>query len=402
MIGRLLFLALFLPWMTAARAEYLVERGDVLAIVIGEDPKLGREAKVNADGQIILPVIGGVQAAGSGLGAIADRVRHELMTRDIIRAPTVVVDVTSYRPFYVGGAVARPGAVPFEPGLTVRHAIVLAGGMKAADDANPLTASEILSLRAKWRSTQYRVMEIDSRIARIKAELEHSPDLKVEALDARFVPQGDAQAILSLDAGLLRSRIQEQSASQLHGTDLSRLIDFELEVLAKQASHQEKEQSLQQAEVENARTLLNKGYIPLPRVQELERENSRLSRDLLENQAFAARARQNKANLRYELESVEAKRRMDAQRELRDATLERAQLKTEATVLVGNLMAAGLSIGDDGNVNRPTESVVIYRPDKSGTETLQAAMETEIRPGDIVSVTLSGKPPGSMRVSSVP
>ena len=41
-----------------ARADYQVQRGDVLFVSVAEDRDAGREAKVNADGRIMLPHIG--------------------------------------------------------------------------------------------------------------------------------------------------------------------------------------------------------------------------------------------------------------------------------------------------------------------------------------------------------
>ena len=42
--------------------------------------------------------------------------------------PQVTVLLLEYRPFSIGGEVARPGSYPYEPGLTVIKAINLAGG----------------------------------------------------------------------------------------------------------------------------------------------------------------------------------------------------------------------------------------------------------------------------------
>ena len=38
--------------------------------------------------------------------------------------------IEEYRPFFVNGQVEKSGAYPFQPGLTIRKAISLAGGFK--------------------------------------------------------------------------------------------------------------------------------------------------------------------------------------------------------------------------------------------------------------------------------
>ena len=47
---------------------------------------------------------------------------------DYLIDPRVSVSIVKYRPFFVNGEVNRPGGVDFQPGLTLRKAISLAGG----------------------------------------------------------------------------------------------------------------------------------------------------------------------------------------------------------------------------------------------------------------------------------
>ena len=47
---------------------------------------------------------------------------------DFLIDPRVSVSIVRYRPFFVNGQVNRPGGVDFQPGLTMRKAISLAGG----------------------------------------------------------------------------------------------------------------------------------------------------------------------------------------------------------------------------------------------------------------------------------
>ena len=86
----------------------------------------------------------------------------------------------------------------------------------------------------------------------------------------------------------------ERSANQDHLREVVELVDLEIDVLTRQARFQEEEMSVQNDQLKTSRELVEKGLMPLSRLQEQEREASRLSRDLLDNQAFTARARQNK------------------------------------------------------------------------------------------------------------
>jgi polysaccharide export outer membrane protein len=281
----------------AAAAEGMpIAPGDVLRVSIDGGPELGRDsAKVGADGRIMLPGLDTIEVAGLDLDAVRQRIETALVAREIIREPVVSVEVVSYRPFYVGGAVANPGAVPYEPGLTVRHALILAGGLDRSNGPEKLSFVDLVELTAQHGSVNFALVEVRSRMTRLQAELEEAAAPDFSGLAAQVGGAADPLAaqnpILSIDSELFRDRMTELAANQEHLQDVVALIDLEIETLAKQASLQEAEVSIQNDQLRNARTLVEQGVLPLTRLQEQEREASRLTRDLLENQSFAARAR---------------------------------------------------------------------------------------------------------------
>lgn len=371
-----------------AWAAYVVQRGDVLFVSIAEDRDAGREARVNADGRIMLPYIGGVMAAGTDLDAIRGRIESALTDEGIIRKPTVVVEVSKYRPVYVGGDVTRPGAIGFEVGLTVRQALVLAGGIDSPEGPDQLTTEDLLELKARFKVNAADLVDVDSRIARLRAELAETSDM--DASGVAGGPSGPelAEPILSLEAELLRDVLATRASERAHFEDLVRLTDFEIEVLGRQASLQEEEEASQQSEVDAARKLYEQGLVPLPRVQELERERSRLRRDLLESRAFAARARQYRATSEYELATARTTWRLELREKLRDALLDRAKLKAESEAIAGGLVAAGISLVDNGRIGRAEPEIVIHRKVGGQSESIRAGMETEILPADVLEVSV--------------
>ncbi len=102
--------------------------------------------------------------AGLSLSAAQDRLRDEYETKKILLNANVLLEVVEYRPFYISGDVARPGAYAFQPNITVRHAVALAGGLdmirfrfgenpflRAADLRNDYENLALESLRAQLR-----------------------------------------------------------------------------------------------------------------------------------------------------------------------------------------------------------------------------------------------------------
>ncbi|MGH7044300.1 MAG: polysaccharide biosynthesis/export family protein [Acetobacteraceae bacterium] len=118
-----------LPPLAAVPAgPYLLGPGDQLRIITVSDEALTGDFRISGSGDIELPLLGRFHAGGrsaSGLGrALARALRRAQLEQD----PSVAVEVERYRPMYVLGEVNKPGAFPYQPGMTVLSAVALAGG----------------------------------------------------------------------------------------------------------------------------------------------------------------------------------------------------------------------------------------------------------------------------------
>ncbi len=119
-----------------AGAEYRLGPGDMVRIITyGEDPLTG-EFRVNDQGEIALPLAGPIKAAGRTPRELQETVAGLLKKGDMLRNPSVSVEVTTYRPIFVLGEVNKPGQYPYQPGMTVVSAAAVAGGFtyRAVED----------------------------------------------------------------------------------------------------------------------------------------------------------------------------------------------------------------------------------------------------------------------------
>jgi polysaccharide export outer membrane protein len=96
-------------------------------ITFGEDATTG-EFRVSDNGGIALPLIGTVPASGLSAEALSARIGQALQHANLLRSPSVVAEVTAYRPIFVLGEVNKPGQYPYLPGMTVVTAAAVAGG----------------------------------------------------------------------------------------------------------------------------------------------------------------------------------------------------------------------------------------------------------------------------------
>lgn len=88
-----------------------------------------RSLAVSAEGQLALPEIGPVVAAGRTPQEVREEIEEKLRGRyRNLMTVAVLLEASESRVVYVGGEVGRPGAYPLSAGMTIMRALTLAGG----------------------------------------------------------------------------------------------------------------------------------------------------------------------------------------------------------------------------------------------------------------------------------
>jgi polysaccharide biosynthesis/export protein len=111
-----------------APEEYRLGSGDVVRLITVGDDTLTGEFRVSDSGKIALPLLGTVPASGLTPDGLAAGVRDALIKGNLYTAPSVSVEITTYRPIFVLGEVNKPGQYPYQPGMTVVTGAAVAGG----------------------------------------------------------------------------------------------------------------------------------------------------------------------------------------------------------------------------------------------------------------------------------
>lgn len=112
----------------AQSTGYKLNAGDTVRIYVYSEPDLTFERLlVGHDGRIPYPFLGELKVAGKTVAQLQQLLIHGLEP-DYLIEPRISVNIVEYRPFFINGEVNRPGGVAFQPGLTLRKAISLAGG----------------------------------------------------------------------------------------------------------------------------------------------------------------------------------------------------------------------------------------------------------------------------------
>lgn len=147
-----LLLAVLLAPAALAQSGYRIQSGDVLQMEVLEDPSLNRSLLVLPDGNVSLPLVGSVRAAGQSIDGLRNAISSALAP-NFAAAPTVFLTVgqlnpvsqavtnaaaqaaaANVRPYgtvavYAVGEVNTPGRLDIQTGTTLLQFLAESGGL---------------------------------------------------------------------------------------------------------------------------------------------------------------------------------------------------------------------------------------------------------------------------------
>lgn len=109
---------------------YLLRPTDKVSVAVFREPDLSaEEVRIGVEGNVSLPMLGSIPAAGMTAKQFEQDVTRRLAALGL-KSPMVSVNVTDFASHLVTveGAVKTPGVFPFQPGARLSSAIALAEG----------------------------------------------------------------------------------------------------------------------------------------------------------------------------------------------------------------------------------------------------------------------------------
>lgn len=377
----------------AAEAEYRLGPEDKIRLKVFEwrasqDEVFGWEAlndeySLGAAGELSLPLVGSVQAAGVTRDQLATLISEQLaQNMGLGRAPTVAVEIVAYRPFFIVGPVEAPGAYPFRPGLTLLKALSLAGGLKTSEDGG---TRAVISGLGDLDVLLLQRDEVVAKLARLRAELsgadfEAPPNLadrKGDAGVARLIAQ--EQAIFAAR--------QEAFSTQMAALEQLR-TNLQTEVPA-QAALLDNVKAQADSLRDEVATI---GKVVTGReVRDLERQITALEGQRLQGETSLLRAQQEVSRAEIAIIELRSQRTQNLAGEIRDTQAQLDQLERRidtATSLVEDAELGSPKGGEAGRSRlRPLYSIVRVGADGQPVE-VKAEETTPIEPGDAIKVEL--------------
>ncbi|MFM2186349.1 MAG: polysaccharide export protein EpsE [Pseudomonadota bacterium] len=161
--------------------DYTLASGDLLRILVYQQPDLSMEVRIQDNGQLTYPLVGPLMVAGQTVVQAERLIEEGLRRGGYLRSPQVGIQVVQVRGHLVSvlGHVQRPGRFPIEkPGLRLSEVLAQAGGVTAIG-ADSLTLMGLRQGR-QWRITLDLASLFESGDRSLDPILEHGDTVFVD------------------------------------------------------------------------------------------------------------------------------------------------------------------------------------------------------------------------------
>ena len=381
----------------------------MIEVNVATIPDLRQRAQVDSEGEISLPYLGQLKAAGRPISELraeirrllpgtavrrqmADRVDPDIV---VIEPEEITVQVAEYRPVYVSGDVSKPGELAFRLGMTARQVVALAGGydlVRFRADRDPIM--QVADLRREHETAGTEFGRAQAKVWRVEAELRAGTDFaaKQSEIDAMPLPRNVREHLFQNERDVLATNT---SIYEREKRSLERQIKQSQEqaaLISEQIDKTRQGVRLSMSELERVQGLYQRGLAPATRLAEERRLSLIAQTQSLQASERLGQLTREREELTRKLETLDDQRKADLTLELDNAKLqlERARislLATEEKLTYAGLLRSQLTRGKGASPD-----LVIHRSDGGPTEAIKADEDTALQPGDTLEVTLRSNP----------
>ncbi|WP_212524288.1 polysaccharide biosynthesis/export family protein [Actibacterium sp. MT2.3-13A] len=383
---------------TATPDSYSINIGDELEMDILDDSDPPQRYSVGSDGQVQLPLIGGVSVENITLGQARDLIRRTYVEREIFVAPTVELSVANFRPIFVLGDVRNPGNYDFQPFLTAEQAVGLAGGPAISTRNEEARVLERRNLQGALNGLDSDLARLVSQYARLQAQVsgrtevrwadvpaEVRPDIDRELFDA-LKPKEDQIITLEERNRATRRRLIEEAVTE--ASNRIALID-QRETVQSQALERIR------SELDRNRVLVTRGLKTQSAVTQYDQAVSRQEGELLQLREQRSAALVQLGELQSELSQIDTEWEKQLLSQSQAHWSEINKLRSQRTSLEDRLLL--LEQWMNAATGTEAELLVEYRVrrrGRGGLQQMQLDPLDELAPGDLLVVVV--KPPEAL------
>jgi len=379
--------ALALSQPVFSQSSYRLEPGDAVQIWMAQYADLSREVTLAPDGWLSLPLAGALEADGLTLEELERNLVERLQPffNDPVSLNVSLVASERHAPsVFVAGDVENPGIYPFRPGMTVLHAMAVAGGIYRT----PLIAADLdrsIEIQSVIAIDEKRLAELKVIIARINAQITGKTQITIPLdVQAPTLPGilEREQSLLTMQDGGIRAQRDSLARLQVISDNTTNAIEGQIDNVEKRlASAQERYATVD--------TLAQRGVMQGSQVREVEDSIMEMQGTLgalqasLASQQAGMLTEQSRVNIVIQDYQVGLVTQLGAAQSEQEA-LEASLANSRRTMTLYEPEEAVATLSYD----------IVRSTDDGAASDIEANEQTVIMPGDLVRVRISKPEPG--------
>jgi protein involved in polysaccharide export with SLBB domain len=348
---------------------------------------------VDDAGQITLPALGRIQAAGLTLEEVETAVVERLTRLSDISSVRVVASVTEYRPLFVLGLVNNPGRYPYSAHTTVLKALAVAGGVgnpfyrRSAQATNP---TDLVDRQERFDVATLQYWSALARRARLLAEqkkaetIEFPPDLiaKLNAIGE--------QGVMDREREIFEARRQTLANSLSVIAQQKEVVQQEIASAESYAEEVKKAIPPMQKELENLTALRDKGLTRRLEVLTVQRQVSDMQRETRTSALSITRGQRELNDLEKQASNLKGQREAEVAQALVEVGTEinvlKARLDNQSKLLPAGSSITTPTAQNAGEGETPVTFEIVRLNADGLAITMPASEDTLLMPGDVLKV----------------
>lgn len=367
----------------ASKESYSLDSGDHLKIQFYDRydrDDLNGEYVIGESGQIRLPRIGIFDARNKLVPELERDIRL-FVEKNGEKLGYFSIEISRCRPFYVAGLANRPGSYSYVPGLTVMHAVVLAGGLYRSPSAS---LTDAMREKRTLTETLDREAEFIARRERLRAERDGVTTVVMPKELIQLAPKRAGEMIESERTLLQRTR-EVESRERAELENIVALTKAETDSYRAEIGRIEQRIEDQTKIFYELKKLHDDRVINQQRFFEAVAALDASQRDKQLATAGLSHASSNLEKAEHDLSMLTLASSARIAKELSETEREISRLREAASQTQELVASLNTLAGQSGSAQ--AVNYRIMRRDKSGQLSfLEATETTAIKPGDVVEI----------------
>ena len=366
--------------------EYKLDIGDKLKITIYGREDLSGEYQINEQGLLRIPTMGSFKGAGNATPEIRQSLLN-VVEQAQHRRSDVTIDVLERRPIYVTGLVANPGSYPFSIGMTVLHAVAVAGG-SAASALKSWLPIEGLRDVSRIRTAKEELKRLLAREARLLTEEADKTKIATPPQMIKLLGKAIADDLIRREQEVLdRQHRSLERERESHKAAIEETRK-EIEAFEKELEKIRYQVELRETRVKKLKSLADRGLASGQRLSDSQVLLASADRDTQNALAAIARGRRTLQRAHRDLAMVTLDRKLKIEEDLRSINEELAKIKER--IAGSERIVEKISRMPSGILSMEQAVSYEYEVMRRGTDGQQNFISvtetTSLRPGDVLRI----------------